>query len=160
MSTIRICKVALRDVAEDFGPTPLMTDVLITPTGQEVYDPQEKLKPPGTPFYHDCVPDTGCSASMISADLIGTYGPVLDRLRTRKLKNVNGTPVKVIGSVTFEIYYDGANVEIIALVSTDLEDKIILSWRTLKKLEIINDCFPCPLKIFKLSRLFKRLKKD
>ena len=38
----------LHDVAEDFEPTPMMTDVLITPTGQEVYGPQEKLKPPGT----------------------------------------------------------------------------------------------------------------
>ena len=51
-------------------------------------------------------------------------------------------------------------MEIIALVSTDLEDKIILSWRTLKKLEIINDCFPCPLKIFKLSRPLKRPRRD
>ena len=111
---IRICRVALRDVAEDFEPTPMMTDVLITPTGQEVYGPQEKLKPPGTPFYHECLPDTGCTASVIPADLVRTYGLVLDRQRTRKLKNVNGTPVKVIGSVTFKICYEGATVEIIA----------------------------------------------
>ena len=64
-------------MAEDFEPTPMMTDVLITPTGQEVYGPKEKLKPPGTPFYHECLPDTGCSASVISADLVRTYGLVL-----------------------------------------------------------------------------------
>ena len=122
---IRICRVAVRDVAEEFEPTPMMTDILITPTGQEVYGSQEKLKPPGTPFYHDCLPDTGFPASMISADLVRTYGLVLDRQRTRKLKNVNGTLVKVIGSVTFDISYEGANVEILALVSTDL------SWKTL-----------------------------
>ena len=125
-----------------------MTDALITPTGQEIYGPQEKLKPTGTPFYHDCLPDTGCSTSMISADLVRTYGLVLDRQRTRKLKNVNGTPVKVIGSVIFEICYEGATVEIIAFVSTDLKDEIILSWKTLKKLGIINDRFPCPLEDF------------
>ena len=66
-----------------------MTDALITPTGQEIYGPQEKLKPTGTPFYHDCLPGTECSASVISADLGRTYGLVLDRQRTRKLKNVN-----------------------------------------------------------------------
>ena len=147
-------------MAEDFEPTPMMTDVLITPTGQEVYGPQEELKPPGTPFNHNCLPDTGCSASMIFADLVRTYGLVLDRQRTRKLKNVNGTPVKVIGSVTFEISYEGANVEIIALVSTDLEDEIILPWRKLKKLGIISDRFPCPLKIFKPSRQLKRQRRN
>ena len=81
---------------------------------------------------------------MILADLVSTYGLVLDRQRTRKLKNVNGTLARVIGSVTFEISYEGAIVEIIALVSTDLEDEIILSWMKLKKLGAINDRFPHP----------------
>jgi hypothetical protein len=137
----------------------MMTDALITPTGQEVYGPQEELKPPGTPFHHDCLPDTGCSASVISADLVRTYGLVLDRQRTRKLKNVNGSPVKVIGSVTFDISYEGANVEIIALVSTDLEDEIILSWKTLKKLGIINDRFPCPPEDFQAVKAVEEAEK-
>ena len=72
---------------------------------------------------------------MILAGLVSTYGLVLDRQRTRKLKNVNGTPVRVISSVTFEISYEEAVVEIIALASTDLEDEIILSWMTLNTMD-------------------------
>ena len=93
------------------------------------------------------------------SDVVRTYELNLDRQRTRKLKNVNGTPVKVIGSVTFEIYYDGANVEIIALVSTDLEDEIVLSWKTLKKLEIINDRFPCPPEDFQAVKAIEEAEK-
>ena len=96
---------------------------------------------------------------MISVDLVGTYGLVLDRQRTRKLKNVNRTPVKVIGSVTFDISYEGASVEIIALVSIDHEDKIILSWKTLKKLGIINDRFPCPPEDFQAVKAVEEAEK-
>ena len=70
-STIWICKVARRDVREDFDPTPLMRDMLIKPTGQEIIrDHSKRLGSPGTPFYQDCLPHTGCSASVIAADLV------------------------------------------------------------------------------------------
>ena len=75
-STIRIWRVVLRAVQEDFDPKPLMRDVLIKPTGQEVL---ERLGFPGTPFYKDCLPDTGCSASGIAADLVKTGELVMDR---------------------------------------------------------------------------------
>ena len=61
------------------------------------------------------------------------------------LKNVNGNSVKVIGSFTFEVVYKGIDVEIVALVSPAIEEEIILSWRTLQKLGIMTDRFPCPL---------------
>ena len=81
---------------------------------------------------------------MIAADLVLTYGLVMDRYRFKPLKNVNGNSVKVIGSVTFEVVYKGVDVEIVALVSPAIEEEIILSWRTLQKLGIITDGFPCP----------------
>ena len=69
----------------------------------------------------------------------------MDRYRFKPLKNVNGNSVKVIGSVTFEVVYKGINVEIVALVTPAIEE-VILSWRTLQKLGIITDRFPCPPK--------------
>ena len=119
-----------------------MRDVLIKPTGQEILG--KRLGSPGTPFYQDCLPDTGCSASVIAADLVRTYGLIMDRYRFKPLKNVNRNSVKVIGSVTFEVVYKGIDVEIIALVSPAIEEEVILSWRTLQKLGIITDRFPCP----------------
>ena len=80
-----------------------MRDVLIKPTGKEILG--KRLGSPGTPFYQDCLPDTGCSASVIAADLVRTYGLIMDRYRFKPLKNVNGDSVKVIGSVTFEVVY-------------------------------------------------------
>ena len=68
----------------------------------------------------------------------------MDRYRFKPLKNVNGNSVKVISSVTFEVVYKGIDVEIVALVSAAIEEEIILSWRTLQKLGIITDRFPCP----------------
>ena len=70
----------------------------------------------------------------------------MDRYRFKPLKNVNGKSVKVIGSVTFEVVYKGIDVEIVALVSPAIEEEVILSWRTLQKLGIITDQFPCPLR--------------
>ena len=69
---------------------------------------------------------------MIAADLVRTYGLVMDRYRFKPLKNVNGNSVKVIGSFTFEVVYKGIDVEIVALVSPAIEEEIILSWRTLQ----------------------------
>ena len=120
-----------------------MRDVLIKPTGQEILNKQG-LGAPGTPFYHNCLPDTGCSASVIAANLVRTYGLVMDRYRFKPLKNVNGESVKVIGSVTFEVTYQDFSVEIVALVSPEIEEEVILSWRTLQKLGIITDRFPVP----------------
>ena len=68
----------------------------------------------------------------------------MDRCRFKPLKNVNGESVKVIGSVTFKVIYEDFSIEIVALVSPEIEDKVILSWRTLKKLGIITDWFPVP----------------
>ena len=76
---------------------------------------------------------------MIAADLVPTYGLIMDRYRFKPLKNVNGNSVKVIGSVTFEVVYKGIDVEIVALVSPAIEEEVILSWRTLQKLGIITD---------------------
>ena len=118
-----------------------MRDVLIKPTGQEILN-KRGLGAPGTPFYHDCLPDTGCSASVIAATLVRTYGLVMDRHRFKPLKIVNGEAVKVIGSVTFEVIYEDFSAEIVALVSPEIEDEFILSWRTLQKLGIITDRFP------------------
>ena len=50
-------------------------------------------------------------------------------------------------------------MEILALVSTDLEDEIILSWKTFKKLGIINDHFPCPPEDFQAVKAVEEAEK-
>ena len=72
------------------------------------------------------------AASMIAANLVRTNGLVMDRYLFKPLKKVNGESVKVIGSVTFEVIYEDSSIEIVALVGPEIEDEMILSWRTLR----------------------------
>ena len=46
--------------------------------------------------------------------------------------------------MTFEVIYENLSIEIVALVSSEIEDEVTLSWRTLQRLGIITDWFPVP----------------
>ena len=66
MLEVRCGRVAARHVRDDAAPTPLMEDVSIKPAA-------------GTPFLFDAFPDTGCYQSLMSLDLVSTYGMHLDQ---------------------------------------------------------------------------------
>ncbi len=46
------------------------------------------------------------------------------------------------GAVDFGVEFEGQRTDVRALVSHDLEDEILLGWRSLQRLKIISDDFP------------------
>merc|ERR1739836_158292 len=46
------------------------------------------------------------------------------------------------GSVSFQATYRGQKTDVLALVTPALQDEILLSWRTLQRLDVIPDDFP------------------
>merc|ERR1712223_1958238 len=49
------------------------------------------------------------------------------------------------GTVDFGVEYEGQRTDVRALVSRDLEDEILLGWRSLQRLQIIPEDFPRPI---------------
>ena len=61
---------------------------------------------------------------------------------TRKIRAVNAQRLDNSGSVTFTLRYQGRSTEVNALVLDPVKDKILLSWRVLKNLGVIDNTFP------------------
>ncbi len=72
-----------------------------TPCIQVTVEPEAK----GTPFSHAALPDSSTSTSIISADLVCTYGLQIDPKRTMKLQAVNSAQLACSGSVEAEISF-------------------------------------------------------
>ena len=87
-------------------------------------------------------PDGGCQESLVSWDLVGPLGLVLDRRRKTRIQAINGAKVTCLGSTKFQITYDGQTTNVLALVTTALSDEIVLSWRALQRLKVLPEDFP------------------
>jgi hypothetical protein len=59
-----------------------------------------------------------------------------------KIRAVNAQRLDNSGLVTFTLKYQGRTTEINALVSDAIKDEILLSWRVLKNLGVIDNTFP------------------
>ena len=126
----RVCKKPPRPrngvskVAETHGgstdPTPMMRGVKVFPRGG------------GVPFTFEMCPDTGCTMTLISEDVVARQGLTVD---TRSLKLDNS------GTVTFGIKFQGKTTEVIALVSSSIRGEVLLSWQVLQKLGVIKSDF-------------------
>ena len=82
-------------------------------------------------------PDTGYQQSLVSADVVGTYGRVLDHFRTKRIRAVDNGDVPCSRSVTFKASYGGREIHVLALFTPALHEEIILSWRALQRLGVI-----------------------
>ena len=47
------------------------------------------------------------------------------------------------GSVDFQVTYEGQKTDVLALVTPALQDEVLLSWRTLQRLDVIPKVSPC-----------------
>ena len=75
----RIGSVRAREVVskENSRPTPIMRNVTIIPDGR------------GTAYKKDCLPDTGCTQSLISEDIVRKTGMRIDTNMKKKIRAVN-----------------------------------------------------------------------
>ena len=60
----------------------------------------------------------------------------------QKVTALNGQRLDNSGSVTFNIKYQGNTTEVEALVFTSIEDEVLLSWKVLQDLGVMNGSFP------------------
>ena len=121
-------------VAETHGggsnPTPMMRDVRVTP------------RDGGAPFTFNVCPDTGCTQTLVSADVARQKGLTVDTRSRKRVRAVNGQKLDCLGTVTFDIDFQGKSTEVVALVSSSIADEVLLSWQDLQKLGVIDPDFP------------------
>ena len=60
----------------------------------------------------------------------------------KKIKAVNDQKLECSGTVTFTAEYEGRSTIVSALVSSSIQDEILLSWKALVELGVIPDSFP------------------
>jgi len=128
----RIGSIKVKEVVskENSRPTPMMRNVMIIPDGQ------------GTACKKDCLPDTGCTQSLISEDIVRETGMKIDTNTKKKIRAVNDQKLECSGTATFTAKYEGRTAVVSALVSSSIQDEILLSWKELVKLGVIPTSFP------------------
>ena len=111
-------------------PIPMMRNVTIIPNGS------------GKICTRDCLPDTGCTQSLISEDIVLENSMRVDTRMKKRIKAVNDQKLECSGGVMFTAEYEGRSTVVSALVSSSIQDKVLLSWRALVELGVIPSTFP------------------
>ena len=96
----------------------------------------------GQPFEFEACPDTGCTKTIIARNLAIRQGMRFNPDSTLKIRAVNAQSLDNSGLVTFTLRYQGRSTKVNALVSDAIKDEILLSWRVLKNLGVIDNTFP------------------
>jgi hypothetical protein len=96
----------------------------------------------GAPFIFDMCPDTGCTMTLISEDVVARQGLQVDTRSRKRVRAVNGQKLENSGTVIFGIEFQGKKAEVEALVSSSIEGEVLLSWQVLQRLGVIKSDFP------------------
>ena len=95
----------------------------------------------GKKFRCEICPDTGSSQSIIAKNLVDKYDMFMLQ-KKKKIMVANNGRMNCLGSVNFEVEYEGEKTTCQALVSLDLHDEVLIDWRTLQRLRMIPQDFP------------------
>ena len=112
----------------------------------------------GQPFDFAVTPDTGATRTIIAHNLLRKHRIPFRNIE-EKLYAANGTEMKCQGSLTVSVQSEGGQDEVDAIVSSDLEDEILLSWHDLIRLGVLPGDFPAAVKNVKSDSL-EKIKKD
>ena len=131
-------KVASTKVVDDSDPIPMMENVKV-----EAIVTDKKQMKKTRPTTMEIFPDSGCQETLISEDLVGHLGLILDQQRKKQIKGIDGkTSVPCLGSTSFRVTYDGQQTNVLALVTSSLSNEIVLSWRALQRLGVLPEDYP------------------
>jgi hypothetical protein len=127
----RVCKkspgtrhVCMTETDRDPDPTPGIEGVKVFPNNG------------GVPFKFRMCPDTGCTVTLISEDVVTRQGLTVDTTSCKRIRTVNGHDLDNSGTVTFGVEFQERTTEVVALVSSSIEGEILLSWQVLQKLGV------------------------
>ena len=62
--------------------------------------------------------------------------------KKKQIWNASNELMSCEGTTTFQVNYEGQKTEVVALVSSDLDDEVLLGWRAVQRLKIIPEIFP------------------
>ncbi len=94
---------------------PMMRNITISPNGHRKV------------CTRDCIPDTGCTQSLISEDIVLANGRRIDTRLKKKIKAANDQKLECSGAVTFTAEYKGRSTVVSDLVSSLTQDEVLLS---------------------------------
>ena len=85
----------------------------------------------GRKFEFDVVPDTGCSQTIVGKEMADNNCMVIDTSKKKGIRNASNGPMKCEGTTTFEVQYEGKTTTVEALVSSDMDDEMLMGWKAL-----------------------------
>ena len=95
------------------------------------------------PFYFLCTPDTGCTRTVISENVLTEKGIPFTRLPNLTCIAANNASMECPGEITVDVASDDGNhARINALISSDCSDEIFVSWHDLVALQVLPLNFP------------------
>ena len=89
-----------------------------------------------------CLPDTGCTQSIISAELAKRIGATIDNKATIQLLTANGGSISVLGQARLYIQLKDKTTVTYAIVASGVSHPALISWHDLKYLGVISSAFP------------------
>ena len=88
------------------------------------------------------LPDTGATQTIVSRDHAKSAKLKVDPEGAIPILAADGLEMKCEGSTEIDLTYQDTTAKVIALVSSTVEDELIVSWHDLIKLRVIHEDFP------------------
>ena len=89
-----------------------------------------------------CLPDTGCTQSIISESLANQLGVYIDEKANIQLLTANGGSISVKGQAQLYLQHKSRTTITFAIVATGVSHPALISWHDLKYLGVISTTFP------------------
>jgi len=108
-------------------------------------------------FRVKATPDTGATRTIVSASLLKRNNVEISCESKAKLFTADGKRMPCEGEIKFTARCAGQTAEINAIVSSALQDEILVSWHDLQSLGIISKEFPAPIHAKQIITDFSKL---
>ena len=90
----------------------------------------------------NCLPDTGCTQSIISAELASKIGAEINKHAQIQLLTANGSEITVLGQTQLYLQHRDKTTVTFAIVARGVSHQALISWHDLKYLGVISPNFP------------------
>ena len=90
-----------------------------------------------------CLPDTGCSQTVVSADTATLLKLHVNKQTSIDLFNANGGRVPIEGTANMSIGYQNTTIASTVIVAAGMAHAVLLSWHDMIRLHLIPQNFPC-----------------
>ena len=89
-----------------------------------------------------CLPDTGCTQTIISAALANQLGVHINTSAAVQLLTANGESMNVLGQAQLKMQNKDKTTTTFVIVTSQVSHPALISWHDLKYLGVISSSFP------------------